>query len=132
MSTCRRAMAAVLREVAHVQSEGARPILVPLAAHHGVTLKALKRELNMAGIICQSGPYTTEQRAAHKRLLPHVALPCVKARLDDDSVERIEGAPPDAELLDACGRWGIDGAAEEYEVSEVVVCAWLRACGGVA
>ena len=34
--------------------------------------------------------------------------------------------PPVTELLDACSRWGIDGAAEEYGVTSEQVCAWMR------
>ena len=41
----------------------------------------------------------------------------------------LEGAPPLDELEDACARWGFDGAAEEYDVSEETVREWLRAYG---
>jgi len=34
--------------------------------------------------------------------------------------------PPRDELSDALTRWGIDGAAEEYDVSTERVCAWMR------
>jgi hypothetical protein len=39
-------------------------------------------------------------------------------------------APPASELVDACARWGIDGAAEEYEVEPEQVCKWLRGYRG--
>ena len=39
-----------------------------------------------------------------------------------------EGPPLD-ELNDALTRWGIDGVAEEYDVSTERVCAWMRALG---
>ena len=35
--------------------------------------------------------------------------------------------PPDAEeLADAIQRWGLDGAAEEYDVAVAQVAAWMR------
>lgn len=52
------------------------------------------------------------------------------ARLDAPRRNRrVEGAPPLDELEDACARWGFDGAAEEYDVSEETVREWLRAYG---
>lgn len=42
---------------------------------------------------------------------------------------RLAGAPPLDELEDACARWGFDGAAEEYEVTEETIRDWLRAYG---
>jgi len=38
-------------------------------------------------------------------------------------------APPASELTDACARWGISGAAIEYEVDEAQIAAWLRSYG---
>ena len=52
------------------------------------------------------------------------------ARLDAPRRRRgVAGAPPLDELEDACARWGFEGAAEEYDVSEETVREWLRAYG---
>lgn len=45
---------------------------------------------------------------------------------------KVADAPPLAELEDSCARWGFDGAAEEYEVTEERVREWLRAYGELA
>jgi transposase len=39
---------------------------------------------------------------------------------------RRDNKPDKEELNDAVTRWGFEGAAEEYEVSQQTICAWMR------
>lgn len=54
------------------------------------------------------------------------ARPGRPTRSPDDPRASYDG-PPREELDDALTRWGIDGVAEEYDVSTEHVCAWMRA-----
>ena len=85
---------------------GEGPSVVAFAKAHGVGVSAVYRALHR-----------------HNTPPPRVGThrPSVARRLAD--------APPLAELEDAFARWGFEGAAEEYEVTEERVREWLRAYG---
>lgn len=63
-------------------------------------------------------------RRAERRFRIGGVLPTKNATREKD--KEMSTAPPVTELLDACSRWGIDGAAEEYGVTTAQVCAWMR------
>ena len=41
-------------------------------------------------------------------------------------LRRLRQRPPREELADAIQRWGLDGAAEEYDVDVAQIAAWMR------
>lgn len=106
---------------------GVKPHVSAIARHHGVSHHALTTALRFAGISQPAGRMSRADKARHMALLPAIKLP-VPAPVPEWR-EALRGAPPLDELKDACVRWGIDGAAEEYEVSEEQICTWLRAHG---
>lgn len=95
-----------------------RPHLDAIAEHYGTCKGGLGRSLRALGIEVKRGRYTTEELSSHLRAAPHIDL----------GVDVLP-MPSRVELEDACARWGLGGAAEEYEVSEAQICAWLRAQG---
>ena len=106
----RVASPARIEEVARLYTDaiarGEGPSVTSFAKAHGVGVSAVYRALHR-----------------HNTPPPRVGThrPSVSRRLAD--------APPLDELEDACARWGFDGAAEEYEVSEETIREWLRAYG---
>lgn len=89
-------------------THGKTPAVRTFAPAHGISDKALYRALDAACI-----------RTAHKgRGKPGEPRSPTSWR---------RPVPPLAELEDSCARWGIEGAAEEYEVSAAKIRAWLRA-----
>jgi hypothetical protein len=78
----------------------------------------------------KAGDSRTVTAYADAHGVSQAALYRALARLDAPRRRRgVAGAPPLDELEDACARWGFDGAAEEYDVSEETVREWLRAYG---
>lgn len=110
LAACAPALAAMRAALAC----GTMPNVAQLARTHGVKLHALKAAYRLAGLKLQSG-----RRAASKR----------GAKITELEDGTTETRPPLAELEDACARWGLDGAAEEYEVDEATICRWLREIG---
>ena len=114
------ALRLALAEVRRLVGCGVRPQLAAIAAHYHVCGRSLGHALRERGIKLKRGRFTPAEAAAHLYYAPAIALADAPAPA---------GMPPLDELEDACARWGLDGAAEEYEVSEVRICAWLRAHG---
>lgn len=85
----------------------------------------------------KAGDLRSATEYAHAHGISHTALYSALAKLPpltpgtrrSPSRRTLDGAPPLDELEDACARWGFDGAAEEYDVSEETVREWLRAYG---
>lgn len=116
-----------VQTVRDVLRAGIKPHVSAIARHHGVRPPALAIALRGAGIPQAAGRMSREDMARHEALFPRVDLRA-QAPVPVWS-EALRGSPPHLELEDACAVWGIRGAAEEYEVSEEQVCAWLRAHG---
>jgi hypothetical protein len=135
MTACKggAAMAAAVELIRASLAAGIKPHALSIAAHYGVERRELGRMLAHEGIIFASGRMSAAdvQRFAEAHPEISVRMP----RLDEVSEhgkrwrDVLEGAPPHLELEDSCAHWGIEGAAEEYEVSEETICGWLRAYG---
>lgn len=114
------ALRAALAEVRRLMGCGVRPQLAAIAAHYHIEGRGLSHAMKERGIVIKKGRRSPGENAAHLYYAPHIALPGSGAAA---------GMPPLNELEDACARWGLDGAAEEYDVTEAQICAWLRAHG---
>lgn len=122
---------AALRRIEDLLAAGIRPHAVSIAAHYGVTSGQLKTLLMRARIKLPAGRMSAEQIEAFAEACPRIPLILRRAThaFREPRTELPEGMPDEVELEDACAQWGIAGAAEEYEVSEDQICAWLRAHG---
>ena len=131
MSPYARALAVgeAVEVIQWVLTQGIRPHAISIAAHYGVTPRSLRKGLRAAGVALHQGCASKADRAAHKLALPEVRLVTQKDWRMSPHAEVLRDAPPLAELEDSCARWGIEGAAEEYDVPDTKVCAWLRAYG---
>jgi len=81
------------------------------------------REQSAVSDLTRKQIYSATRRAA-RRFRNGGVLPTKNTSHAKDNA--MTTAPPVTELLDACSRWGIDGAAEEYGVTTAQVCAWMR------
>lgn len=130
MTSCKAAMDAY-ELIRRLLDKGIRPHAVSIAAHYGITPQQLKVLTGRAGLLLPAGRMSAAQIAAFEAACPHIELKL--PRLDAGAIPArnlpLDGAPPELELEDSCAQWGIKGAAEEYEVSEDQICAWLRAYG---
>lgn len=95
---------------------GEKPVARTFAATHGISSNSIYRALADMGV-------RTARKGRGKTGEPRSATSWRRPTPSQNE------APPHDELQDACARWGIDGAAEEYEVSVTQICAWLRAGG---
>lgn len=136
-------MARALEIVRQAMNDNIRPHIAAIAHGCGVNAAGLYKTLTHEQITLPPGKmsaYDTMQWQIH---YPDFPLP---SRDDEDEPSSPPAAhaasrhtrttpynpaarPSNRELEDACARWGIDGAAEEYEVSEAQICAWLREHG---
>jgi hypothetical protein len=110
-------------------TQGIRPHVISIAAHYGVTPQSLRKGLIVAGVVRHRWCSSEVDRAAHRLALPSVRLATQEDWRLVHQAEVLHDAPPLHELEDSCARWGIDGAAEEYDVPATKVCAWLSAYG---
>ena len=82
----------------------------------GAALLALLESESMSQVALRYGVQVSAVSEARRR-----------AVRDLEPVANPDDTPPRKELDDALRRWGIDGVAEEYDVSTERVCAWMRA-----
>ena len=100
------------------------------------TPEYIQRVAQMYTAAVKAGDSTTATDFARAHGISHATLYKALAKLEPltpgtrrGRSYKVADAPPLAELEDACARWGFDGAAEEYEVTEERVREWLRAYG---